>query len=299
MADVIGVFGDVLGIYSFFADLFNRDPVTTVVRVSAALNGANGDLENADGAILAEAWNQHREFIGWSEARVNSGGFFDLHMARGDVPSNQQAPYIRLFGFNDAICIPYISVTFSDGNKYGWVGDWADECGLDAYYSDVFVSSGNHAPMCAWLDQDHSNGLLQSALEIHLPSFATDDTSLDPQSFCRGPAFHSWEDWEGPPPNAVYNQIFKKRAPYTRDNRLVVSQREFHNATKLCEKPNSRGPDFVSLVEGVYCNMETRETLRLCDSETQLNCFNLDSKMIQRDVPTVTTNFTKIIRWGD
>jgi hypothetical protein len=42
------------------------------------------------------------------------------------------------------------------------------------------------------------------------------------------------------------------------DTRLVISSEASHNATALCASETSRGPDFVSLAEKVYCNMVSR-----------------------------------------
>lgn len=57
---------------------------------------------------------------------------------------------------------------------------------------------------------------------------------------------------------------------------MVVSSHSEHNATTLYEKSHSYGPDFVSVAEGIYCNMETHETLRLCFSSVTGDCFDVD-----------------------
>lgn len=76
------------------------------------------------------------------------------------------------------------------------------------------------------------------------------------------------------------------------------------NATTLCQDEDSYGPDFVSLQEGVYCNMETRETLPLCtDSPAPGECFDVDTAShIMHDgghKPKIRArNPTKVVRWS-
>lgn len=144
MATVIGVVSGVLGIFQFFQGLFpDNDPTVSVVRVAAALNGAEGDggpLSDADGDLSdVRLYNEHQEFIGaGGSGYVESGGFHDFTIGQD---TTQQAAYVQLRAGGDALCIPYISTTWVDGQQRGWTGDWGQKCGLDWYVSDVYVSS--------------------------------------------------------------------------------------------------------------------------------------------------------------
>ncbi|KAI0479427.1 hypothetical protein GGR56DRAFT_634961 [Xylariaceae sp. FL0804] len=315
---VIGVISGVLGIYQFLADTFpaTSDNLATV-RVHAALNGATGPdggtLDAADGNIAdVRLYNEHEELLGaakefdiYTDIHINSGEYYDFTV---DQSSSQQAPYVYIVGANDGICIAYTTVTWTNGYQYGWVGDWGMQCGLDWYYSDVYVDQSDNKPMCTWIDGDHTNGAIAGVLEMHMPTFTSDDTSADPNSFCGGTTFRSWANDGG-------DQILKKRslqprnqtqtlkAPARADSRLVVSNAaaHLHNATALCESPSSRGPDFVSRAEGVYCNMETRETLPLCaaDGVTTTECFDVDAKHnVKRDGSTTRKSFSDVMEWS-
>lgn len=66
----------------------------------------------------------------------------------------------------------------------------------------------------------------------------------------------------------------------------------------------SRGPDFVSLVEGTHCNMYTREVLPLCGGDLQEGCFDLEaatsedsSSLTPASGYDSTQNVTKTIYW--
>jgi hypothetical protein len=138
MTDVLGVVADVLGIYGFFASLFqNQNSNVCNVRVAAALNGP--DLSQADGGVQAvRIYNENQQLIGSrGGGYIGSGGFADFGIQQSN---NQQAMFVQIQATSDAICIPYATTTFVDGAKYGWVGDWGAFCGLNWYYGNVVVS---------------------------------------------------------------------------------------------------------------------------------------------------------------
>lgn len=77
---------------------------------------------------------------------------------------------------------------------------------------------------------------------------------------------------------AAQQQRQKKRAP---DPRLVITDQPGHSAAELCASHNSHGPSLVSLVEGLFCNMETRELLPICAGELTEGCFEVpDAKAV-------------------
>ncbi|KAL8820421.1 MAG: hypothetical protein Q9191_007519 [Dirinaria sp. TL-2023a] len=69
-------------------------------------------------------------------------------------------------------------------------------------------------------------------------------------------------------------------------NQLVISDIESHSAKELCAHPNSRGPDFVSQAENLFCDMTTRAIHSLCTSSQTTDCFSIDysrKRMMKRD----------------
>lgn len=141
MADVLGLIGDSLGIYSFFSSLFaSKQANICIVRVSAALN--SGSLSGADGTVdSVRLYNENQQLIGnKGSSHISSGGFHDFAVSQ---PSSQQAAYAEIAASTDAICIPYATTTWVDGSHYDWSGDWGYECGLEWYYGNVFVSSAS------------------------------------------------------------------------------------------------------------------------------------------------------------
>jgi hypothetical protein len=88
---------------------------------------------------------------------------------------------------------------------------------------------------------------------------------------------------------------------------LIKSPFDQHNATHLCNSDNSKGPDFVSLVEEVFCDMEKKESWPICSDKIAHGCFDcevnqmrpgpLGKRMIEgRQIPDKT--YTKEVKWG-
>jgi hypothetical protein len=159
---------------------------------------------------------------------------------------------------------------------------------LDSYINVLYSK-----PRCTWIDSDRTNNIRSNMLMIHMPSFAGGKShSSNPTSYCGYPALRAYDNTGAP--------ILKMKRSVARalDSRLVISSDPSHNATILCESEISRGPDLVSLVEGVYCNMETSETLPLCTGRTTTNCFHLDGNAnVKRDGSVTKKPYTDTLKW--
>jgi hypothetical protein len=89
---------------------------------------------------------------------------------------------------------------------------------------------------------------------------------------------------------------------------LITSPLEQHSAENLCGDDMSLGPDFVSLVEGLFCDMETRHTWQLCSATVTHSCFDLKTHSMApgplgrrstihgREIPV--KSYEQKIKWG-
>lgn len=112
-----------------------------MVRIGAGLNGANGpngQLSAADGNVrYLLTYNQNQEYVGGrAGGYIASGGFADYKIGQN---GNQQTPFLQIEAAENAICIPYVTITWPDGRHLGWMGDYGRICGLNWYPSNVFV----------------------------------------------------------------------------------------------------------------------------------------------------------------
>ncbi|KAI9794611.1 MAG: hypothetical protein M1816_004498 [Peltula sp. TS41687] len=55
---------------------------------------------------------------------------------------------------------------------------------------------------------------------------------------------------------------------------LIVSESKGHSAKELCESKTSKGPDFVSTTEKLYCDMKEKKVYPLCVKATDRACFD-------------------------
>ncbi|KAK5944787.1 hypothetical protein PMZ80_001987 [Knufia obscura] len=66
---------------------------------------------------------------------------------------------------------------------------------------------------------------------------------------------------------------------------LRISSFPEHSAKQLCEDAVSEGPDFVSLTEGLFCDMSTLDNRKqlypLCSTSLETNCFEMDTYTIR------------------
>lgn len=70
---------------------------------------------------------------------------------------------------------------------------------------------------------------------------------------------------------------------WCKENQLVVSEHTAHSAREVCGSSSSWGPDFVSVAEGVYCDMCKREIYPLCSGENVGEsgvCFDLGKRQL-------------------
>lgn len=69
----------------------------------------------------------------------------------------------------------------------------------------------------------------------------------------------------------VLNRRVENRAErpheWCEENQLVISEFTGHSAVEVCESESSWGPDFVSVVERVFCDMCLRRTYPLCGGD--------------------------------
>lgn len=64
-------------------------------------------------------------------------------------------------------------------------------------------------------------------------------------------------------------------------DQLRISHHAEHSARELCGMNRSWGPDFVSVVEGLYCDMCERDLYPLCTYEHQTECFDVDERALR------------------
>ena len=236
-----------------------------------------------------------------------------------------QPEYLQVVAWEgDGICISMVSVT-SNGAQWGWTGDMAKMCGGDWFPSTYMLGDGTDTPSCIWIDSDHTNGIRAQGFSLHMPDFAQRDgrkMALEdtPETNCKsGPRQTFWYDrlpdqqpdfFKPPlkytpdggdvdtkrvvtrkadlypfPPRPRHKRDIMKRSANLKEGHIVISDFPAHSAKEVCEHPTSLGWDFVSTVEGIYCDITAREWWPLCSDKVKTGCFDLDKREMRGNAP--------------
>ena len=178
-----------------------------------------------------------------------------------------------------------------------------------------------YAPSCVWMDKDHGDDINQKSkpdvtitnrqMKINMYEYAsiqaangTTVTTTDLDKIC-GSTIFSW-DMDDPivdrTPRGMYwdsdgqhdDPVHFKRRDSTKTQqrkarpqsakmaeRLWVNSRPSQSAVELCNSPTSRGSDFVSTNEGLFCDMDTKTLYPLCSKKKTVGCFDLHADKLQ------------------
>jgi hypothetical protein len=72
-----------------------------------------------------------------------------------------------------------------------------------------------------------------------------------------------------------------KRRQVIHADRLIVSGFRQHSAIALCSSPVSLGPDMVSTVEGMFCDMSAKRLWPLCADDITTYCFDMQTETVR------------------
>ncbi|KAK3897163.1 hypothetical protein C8A05DRAFT_48112 [Staphylotrichum tortipilum] len=200
---VLSVVGTLLKFVPFIADNFApADKPASTILFTVGLDVAGG-LQNAGGDLPdVRLFNEGGEFIG---IKVDPGSVGDGSTGTIKVEHNdkngQQAAYALFSANDDAVCVASISITWPNGDQYGWLGDWGQVCGGSWYFSNVFVKGTDYKPNCLWIDGNGDQP--QTGFQIHFPEFVTRSEDPNPTAagdinyYCNaGPPFKLYTDRE-------------------------------------------------------------------------------------------------------
>ena len=197
---VLNIITGIIGFIPFAMENFGgQDSAASVIKFTVGLDVAGG-LQNAGGDLPdVRLFNEGGEFLGISTdpGSVGDGSTAEIKVKHNDG-NGQQAAY-ALFSANDnAVCVASISITWPNGDQYGWVGDWGQACG-GSWYFNVFIKGSDYKPNCLWIDANGDQP--QTGFQVHFPEFVSkDDKQVAPviddvNYYCNsGPPFKLYTD---------------------------------------------------------------------------------------------------------
>lgn len=90
-------------------------------------------------------------------------------------------------------------------------------------------------------------------------------------------------------------------------DKLVISHFAAHSAAELCGSETSKGPDFVSMREKIFCDMENKISRNLCSDSTSTCCFDFDVQQMRQcgfrgtsasKRASPNKSYSKVHHWG-
>nr|POE58656.1 hypothetical protein CFP56_68331 [Quercus suber] len=317
--NAIGLLSAGLGTISFFTS--NLSPgshhkVSVELQVGYAINPDGSKPEGGLGGKFGDVYlfNPLNEMIGHKDIsghHVEAGEPYNFKVAS----TGEQPEYLEVTASNDAVCLSWMAMTYGsnvNGYTYSFLGDFFQQCGVS---NDVLEDGSEDSyPKCGWLDADHSNGHEYASLKARMTEFGTLVDSRPDSYYCRPPVLEFGTDTnvinkrteaERAHARDLANSapILRRRGGTRNDTSLVTSSIPSHSAIELCESPNSSGPDFISLLEGLHCDMTTREVTPICSlHDLSDDCFDLDvagkstQGIFKRD--GVVKRFTRVLEWS-
>lgn len=72
-----------------------------------------------------------------------------------------------------------------------------------------------------------------------------------------------------------------------RPGHLVISHLPEASAKEVCESHTSMGPDIVSVKQGLFCDMDSKELWPVCSAAISTSCFDLDKQAMRGKQPGV------------
>lgn len=200
------------------------------------------------------------------------------------APSN---PPRRIYVTNAGaapICVAGISIQRPNGQVVTVPGKLGAICGADHYESRVNVlpTDDGSAAECTWIDRHGSNGITLPGLAFDLSESEDQKNILAPataEDLCR-PPFMVPEDIKMNANAVQKRQRVTGQDAFDFHSRLIKSKLLTSSAVRMCEDPLTKGPDFVSLAENLYCDMSTRELHPVCEDGEGVRgkrfCFDLE-----------------------
>lgn len=192
----------------------------------------------------------------------------------GHVFADGRPPH-RIFITNAGtapICIAGVSFNQANGSSLMVSGNLGRLCGADNYESRISVLRSPHdlAPACVWVDRHGSNGIRLPGLGFDLDTEVHQDYNITSvEDLCK-PPFMTLE-------HRSEEEMAERRqlvAPTFASQLIKSNMTDSGAAVRLCEGKFTKGPDFVSSSEKLYCEMETRQLYPFCEETLWGICFD-------------------------
>ncbi|KAG6311135.1 hypothetical protein E4U22_002901 [Claviceps purpurea] len=226
-------------------------------------------------------------------------------------PVKRQPAYAMIGGNRGPLCLAAVGVTYESGDRYGWVGNWAQTCEQPWYYSahNAVMDNATFGLNCAWIGRrdrqshhkKHRNLKMgiPTGIRIHFIEFTEAYRAInDDEYYCRenntALAFHMNKHpgffdgtslpervYHRPPHKRDETQAEKERARSISSEissdmwkQSVKSHMNHHSAKYLCGSSSSAGPSLVAMSERLFCHMPDKVLYQFCADVESGSCWD-------------------------
>ncbi|KAL8711714.1 MAG: hypothetical protein Q9220_003885 [cf. Caloplaca sp. 1 TL-2023] len=306
----------------------------TLVRICAGADDGGAQKDLGGNTPFVVGWDTNLKRVG-DTAHEGMGFIHDGQFANVEISGGRQTPTLDFTAWGtDGICISDVYMKWADNQAFAFDGSWFKWCNMWWYHSSISLttSTGDEfRPPCGWLDQDKSEGHALVGFRVDMLELQNIPNKNawgkdDVQEYChetfkfsgssQGQYLQGNLDTTGDGNKGQRRDVSSsgsatnKTLAITDSNgqrrKLVVSDFEGQSAQELCDSDKSRGPDFVSMAEGKYCDMSEKKVYKFCSDHTRRECFSLDEggKRLKRrgglkdKNDSVQREYGEITRWG-
>lgn len=258
-------------------------------------NGLGGWLTHSDEVAGIEIYAAYN-----STANLLQGEKFVLPWQDIDTAVSYTFPHdetpTRIFITNAGsapVCLGGVTVRDTKGDWVTLSGTQGKICGADSYESRIYTlpnrDSTTPPERCAWIDQHGRNGITTPGIGLSIIDQTTDKTAYSKvktaDDLCKPPFVTAGSSAEIEllrKQQAVRRRRDGKASEnderYNFDRFLVKSNVTLSSAVALCQDQTSKGPHFVSLAEGLFCDMVSKQLYPLCGDGVGVGqiCFDVD-----------------------
>jgi hypothetical protein len=76
-------------------------------------------------------------------------------------------------------------------------------------------------------------------------------------------------------------RVYVRKRQAIHADRLIITSLSYHSAVELCDSPYSLGPDMVSTLEDMFCDMSEKRLWPVCNYATASYCFDMTSQTVR------------------
>ena len=227
------------------------------------LGSFGGDLSDGLNNATAAAWQKNKDLLCRSEPRFSFYEDVKIGMQNKIFETSPTSFDVGTPDYDNAVL-----------NRDNWVlGDLPDPSLLPQRYNGrtffpAFICPTSKCP----------------------PTGASFDMNLEMQNFTRRGIQSATKDQREDPARTddMVDKIKKRQTIHA--NRLVVSKIVGHSAIELCNSITSLGPDLVSMMEGMFCDMSEKQLWPVCVEDDESYCFDMAMQIVRASVATSGTN---------